>query len=82
MAAYEAVIVIDAADDAEAEALYKALSVEGFSQPSSMVRVQIALQGTRIILHFASEKRSSLRAALNSFFRLLTALERVARELG
>ncbi|MEM0042490.1 MAG: KEOPS complex subunit Pcc1 [Thermofilaceae archaeon] len=82
MATYEAVITINAVDEVEAEALYKALSVETSSQPSPRVRVQIDLQGSQLHLRFTSERRSSLRAALNSFLRLLTALERAAQELA
>ncbi|MEM0023686.1 MAG: KEOPS complex subunit Pcc1 [Thermofilaceae archaeon] len=82
MAAYEAVIAINAVDEVEAKALFKALSVETSSQPSPRVRVQIDLQGAHLLLRFTSERRSSLRAALNSFLRLLTALERAAQELG
>lgn len=81
MATYEAVITIEAVSDEEARALYDALAVETSSQPSLAVKVGIALQGPRVILHFVSVRRSSLRAALNSFFRLLTALEKVAQEL-
>lgn len=82
MTAYEATITVRAVNELEAKALYNALLVEVSSQPSPLVRMRITLQGAYIILAFTSEKRASIRAALNSFLRLLAALEGAARALN
>ena len=75
MPMYEAIVTIKASDEREARSIYEALAVEARSQPSSLVRVEVRLEGSLVVLTFLSKKRSSLRAALNSFFRLLATLE-------
>ncbi len=82
MARYEATVSLRARDEREARAIYSALSVEAGSQPSALVSVKVELRGAELTLALASDKRSSLRAALNSFLRLLTALERAAEALS
>lgn len=79
---YEAVVTIKASDENEAWSVYKALVVEAQSQPSPLVSVDVRVEGCLIVLAFASQRRSSLRAALNSFFRLLATLENVVKAVA
>lgn len=59
----------------EAKAVYEALEVEAESQPTSLVSVEVTLSGDEVCIRLSSSKRAAFRAALNSFFRLLAALE-------
>jgi len=79
---YEAIVVVKAESEEEARALYESLLVEVSTQPTPLVKVDISLQGPSLTLTFASERRATLRAALNSFLRLLAALEGAARAIA
>lgn len=82
MARYEACIRVKAADPDDARAAYAALMVEASSQPSGFTRVEVKLEGTLLTLRFSSDKRTSLRAALNGFLRLLAAIERMSTAIS
>ncbi|RLE98033.1 MAG: hypothetical protein DRJ57_03940 [Thermoprotei archaeon] len=82
MTQYEAYIRVKVSDPGDAKAAYTALMVEARSQPSTFTRVEVGLEGAVLVLRFRSSKRTSLRAALNGFLRLLAAIEAVGSALS
>lgn len=78
---FEAWITVKASSPSEARAVYEALKVEAQSQPTAHVKVEISWEDCEIRLVLSSAKRAAFRAALNSFFRLLSTLEAVSTAL-
>ncbi len=79
---FEAQITARTPSPSEARAIYEALKVEASSQPTVHVKVEVFWEGCEVHLRLISSKRAAFRAALNSFFRLLSALEIVSTALG
>ncbi|MCS7105149.1 MAG: KEOPS complex subunit Pcc1 [Thermofilaceae archaeon] len=65
----------------DAEAIYRSLVVEAFSQPTPHVKIDVQLKDSEIIIGLFSTRRTLLRASLNSFFRLIATLDNVSRSL-
>ena len=82
MVLFEAQITARTPSPSEAKAVYEALKVEVLSQPTAYVKVEVFWEGCEVHLRLISSKRSAFRAALNSFFRLLSTLEMVSTALG
>ena len=79
---FEAQITARTPSPSEAKAIYEALKVEASSQPTAHVKVEVFWKDCEVHLRLISTKRAAFRAALNSFFRLLSALEIVSTALG
>ena len=76
MVVFSALIKVNVEGDAEP--LYKALSPEENSPPSHRSRMNVVLAGgEEIHIAIISSDLASFRAALNSVFRLLGAVESV-----
>ena len=70
---------IDLLDAASADAVYSALVPEVMSQPSDKIRIILSLSGNELHIIIFSDGLSSLRAVVNSFLRLITAVEEVLK---
>ncbi|RLF05983.1 MAG: hypothetical protein DRK00_02965 [Thermoprotei archaeon] len=81
MIRYEAYVRVRVSNPDDAKAAYTALAVEARSQPSTFTQVKVEVEGDVLILRFSSTKRTSLRAALNGFLRLLAVIEAVGSAL-
>jgi len=77
----EARVTVRASSPLEAKAVYEALKVEAQSQPTSRVKMEVSWDGEEVHVTLMSDKRAALRAALNSLFRILSALENTGNAL-
>lgn len=78
----EARIAVKVSSPLEARAVYEALKVEAQSQPTPHVRMEVSWVGDEVHVTLLSSKRAAFRAALNSLFRLLSALENAGKSLA
>lgn len=81
MAHFEARLSIKVSNVRDAEAIYRSLVVEAFSQPTPHVKIDVQFKDSEITIGLFSTRRTLLRASLNSFFRLIATLDNVSRSL-
>ncbi|MEM0085198.1 MAG: KEOPS complex subunit Pcc1 [Candidatus Methanomethylicia archaeon] len=78
---FEVEINLDLKDDLFSKIVFEALLPEVLNPPSSRVKVFMNHSPPKISLFFSSDNPSLLRAALNSFLRLIILLEEIIKSL-
>jgi len=72
---FEVEIILDLKDCLFSKVIFESLLPESLNPPSNRVKVLLEHNPPKILLHISSSNPSLLRAALNSFLRLIILLE-------